>query len=379
MPGPILDQNPAESSFCGSVLEDPENLNLWTTFLTEYANGAGESVPKRPPLPPDLQKRLDNVTVSREPWPFCDSPLYPSTTITVDIARIIRDYYCDHGYLPPPRAPLEAERNQCIQDYDLYSPTQLANIQSATDLIAAVFPDSLTTFSLFQDRVQTYFAFSGPEELIKQFQLTVGLRIPAEDSFCGHAILLDQKVFFVPDVQHDWRYLKNPYALAGWKSFVGSPVSLELDPRSRELLSPMPKASSAAGELTDPTPPTRVSIGTLNITFVKSPHRVLTKSEQVVIDSVTKMLETQLRGSWEGDQRRRDGRARLALSDFIEETLVENDGQQEASNTAADPMGDGRVTMRRLAQSAVDKIIEIIVEADSISVWDVRAVSSLYR
>jgi hypothetical protein len=177
-----LGQAPAGPSLGGSTTEDPYNLDLWTTFLTDYANGAAHLTPDRPPLPPHLQKRLDNVTVSNEPWPFVDSPLYPSTTITTEVARTIREYYCDHGYLPPPRAPLEAERNQCIRDYDLYSAKQLANIQSATDLIAAVFPDSLTTFSLFQDRVQTHFAFSGPEELIKLYQLTVGLRIPSEDS-----------------------------------------------------------------------------------------------------------------------------------------------------------------------------------------------------
>jgi hypothetical protein len=189
-------------------------------------------------------------------------------------------------------------------------------------------------------------------------------------------------MLFVPDLQRDWRYLKNPFAMAGFQSFVGSPVSLELDPQAQGSQSPNPKASSTAGQLTDPTPPTRVSIGTLNICFVKNLHRVLTKAEQVIITNVTNVLEVQLRGSWEGDQRRRDGRARVALSDFIEESLVENAGRMPeagSSNSAADPMGDGRVTMRRLAQSAIDKISEIVVEAGSISVWDVRAVSLVHR
>ena len=98
-----------------------------------------------------------------------------------------------------------------------------------TDLTAAYFPDALITFSLFRDRVQTHFALSGPNQLIDRFQLHVGLRIPAEDRFCGHAVLQDREMLFVPDLEADWRYKRNPFGLAGFKSFVGVPVALELD------------------------------------------------------------------------------------------------------------------------------------------------------
>lgn len=359
--------------------EDSHNLELWTRFLIAYANGDATATPQQPPLPRYLQERLDHVVASNQPWPFADAPLYPSTTITTEIARTIREYYCSHGYLPPPRAPLEEERNQCIRDYDLYSVKQLANIQSATDLIAAVFPDTVTTFSLFQDRIQTHFALSGPPELIKTYQLTVGLRIPSEDSLCGHAILLDQNILFVPDLENDWRMRLNPFRLAGFKSFIGSSVSLELDPQSKEPRNPSEQDASAHTETSGAVPkPRRVSIGTLNICFVENHHPVLTEAERVIISRVTKMLEVQLRGSWEGDQRRRDGRARVALSEFIEESLVENAGlaqEPSVASSTADLMGDGRGTMRVLAESAVEKISKIVIEAGSISIWDVRAVS----
>jgi hypothetical protein len=248
----------------------------------------------------------------------------------------------------------------------------------ATDLIAAVFPDTLTTFSLFQDRVQTHFALSGPQELIDRYELSIGLRIPSEYSLCGHAVLLDQEMLYVPDLTQDWRYTYNPFAMAGFKSFVGSPVALELDPQSQE---PRSKSQPSSPACTDPNPitPIRVSIGTLNICFVNQLHKDLTAAERVVIERVTSMLEVQLRGSWEGDQRRRDGRARVALSEFIEESLVEDAGKVQetlsASDASEDPMGDGRVTMQKLAENAIDKIAKIIVEAGSISIWDVRAVS----
>lgn len=358
-----------------------DSLEAWTEFLTAYANGKADAYPTRPPLPPHLQKRLDAAVYKPRIWPFGDTPLYGSTTIEPELANTIREFYCDHAYLPPPRAPLESQRNHCIREYDLYSDKQIASIQQATDLIAAVFPDTLVTFSLFQDRVQTHFALSGPKELIELYQLTRGLRVPSEDSLCGHAVLLDQKMLFIPDLQADWRFQLNPFAMAGFKSFVGYPVTLEVDPLLAEQRDHRGSTLDQGIQYERNPEPCRMGVGTLNICFVKQHQTELTDSQKLVIDRVGSMLETQLRASWEGDQRRRDIRARLALSDYIEEALVENAGQNSipldspSTDVSSDGVGAARVALTKLAESAAQKVTRIVKEADSVSIWDLRAVS----
>jgi hypothetical protein len=295
--------------------EDAQSLAEWTSFLASYARGEGpaHTIPPMPLLPPALRSRLQRS----KPQPFrhqvADVPLYTSTTVDESLAREIRLFYCENGFLPPPRAPLEAQRERCIAEYDLYNPQQLANIQTATDLIAACFPGTLCTFSLFGARIQTHFALSGSQELIDRYQLSVGLRIPAEDSLCGHAVLLDNRTLFLPDLSADWRYVGNPFAMAGFKSFVGSSVSLELDPSKLD--------SNVSG---------RVGVGTLNICFVADVAR-LTPEQLGLIDRITRYLEIQLRATWEGHRRTHQAKAMRAVTGFIDEALVETQGQTTTS------------------------------------------------
>jgi len=206
-----------------SETDDATSLSAWTSFLQEYARGDGPANPTRPPLTSALSRRLESVIKSDSDVNFEDAPLYSSTTVTPELARIIRDFYCDNGYLPPPRAPWEESRERCIQEHDLYSTKQHKHIQNVTDILSAYFPDTLITFSLFQDRIQTHFALSGPEEIIEMYKLHVGLRIPAEDSLCGHAVLLDRRMLFVPDLEADWRYRRNPFGGPASRAFLAFP------------------------------------------------------------------------------------------------------------------------------------------------------------
>jgi hypothetical protein len=347
---------------------DDVYLTKWASFLKQYARGDCAANPVRPPLTSDQLKRLETVTAANQAAHFEDHPLYSSTTVTRELARSIRDFYCDNGYLPPPRAPWEESRERCIQEYDLYSKTQSEYIQSVTDVLAVYFPDALVTFSLFQDRIQTHFALSGPKEIIDEYQLHVGLRIPAEDSLCGHAVLLDRAKLFIPDLQADWRYKLNPFGVAGFKSFVGVPVALELNPLQDDA--PSADCSGTRGG--------RIVIGTLNICFVKEKVSNLSPGQQLVIDRMAAMLEIQLRATWEGDRRRRDARARNELSNYIEEAMIGETSKipgGRRGSVKTDNDSHREVFMSSLIESLVGKVKTIISEADTVDVFDIRAVS----
>ena len=368
----MLAISPSEASHSpaigDSVVEtnDATSLKAWTSFLQEYARGDGPANPPRPPLTSSLLQRFEAVVNSNAQVSFEDAPLYTSTTVTPELARTIRDFYCDNGYLPPPRAPWEERRERCIQEHDLYSDKQHKHIQNVTDILSAFFPDALITFSLFQDRVQTHFALSGPEEVIKGFKLHVGLRIPAEDSLCGHAVLLDRTMLFVPDLEADWRYRRNPFGVAGFKSYVGVPVALELDP----LQDDVPVADYMGPRRG------RIAIGTINICFTKQKVYELSPGQQLTVDKMTSMLEAQLRSTWEGDHRRRDGRARTELSKYIGETkFVEASRTPGTINHQIYDESRRELMTCDLIKSLAEKVSTIISEADTVDVFDIRAVS----
>lgn len=365
--------NPSVSIQPNDIDEDNASLAAWTSFLEEYARGVGPPNPARPPLTPAQLSRLDQVIKSRTTPSFEDAPLYSSTTVTPELASKVRDFYCDNGYLPPPRAPWEASRERCIQEYDLYSKKQIENVQSVTDLASAYFPNALLTFTLFRDRIQTHFALSGPQEIIDDFKLHVGLRVPSEDSLCGHTVLLDRGLMFIPDFHADWRYKLNPFGLAGFKSFMGVPVALELDPLPHDA-----SQSESVG-------PTRgkIAIGTLNICFTREMILEISPTQRLVAVRLASMLETQLRATWEGDRRRRDARARTELSNFIEEAMIGDvagiavgqNVKRRHSDHNFDQENPGEPYTSDLVQSLARKVSTIIVEADTVDVFDLRAVS----
>lgn len=285
--------------------EDSASIAAWQVFLTRYAAGEFEpdSSPPIPPIPHSLVRPYD-PNFTPVPWAYANAPLYSSSSqVTFEDARAIRNYYCENHYLPPPRSPYENLRHQTINDYDLYSPKQLLNIQAATEVIAEFFPGTLCTFSLFHDHIQKHYCPAGDQDLISKFGILPGLRIPSEDSLCGHAVLHLDAPFFVGNLQQDWRYRNNPFVYAGFRSYIGSSVSLPLDTRED------------GGK--------RISVGTLNVCFVKETIAEMTPSQRRVLRHVTSMLETQLVATWDGDQRSKEGRARVLLSDLIDTALVD--------------------------------------------------------
>lgn len=178
----------------------------------QTAAGVLEAKPYMPYTP---QYKLQDIEIIQYGHDHPDVPLYSSTNITPELARRIRDFFCHHGYLPPPRAPLEDLRERVINEYDLWSADQHANIQEATNLLSSFFPGTLWSFSLFSNRIQRYHTYAGPQEYIDLFSMHKGKRIPAEDSFCGHAVLSKSVPVFVGDSTTDWRYRYNPYAQQG--------------------------------------------------------------------------------------------------------------------------------------------------------------------
>jgi hypothetical protein len=327
--------------------QDAQSVREWQIFLDKYAAGTFPSdiAPPIPLIPSHVVRPSGDRQIPVQAWAYADAPLYSVGEITLEAARRIRDYYCEHGYLPPPRSPLEASRHALINEYDLYSQKQLVNIQSATDLISEFFHGTICTFSLFHDRIQKHFTISGSAELIKSFALEAGGRIPSEDSLCGHAVLHDESVFIVEDLQNDWRYHSNPFVQAGFKSFIGSTVSLRLDP------------------LRDGSEGKRIGVGTLNICFINEPLIDISASQRNVIKHVTSMLETQLRATWEGDQRTKEGRARMAISDFIEEALVDLSLEQAPNKR-----------IQAAAKSAVVRIANVLPELENVMVLDMSGV-----
>jgi hypothetical protein len=317
-----LDEHHATS---GKLVDDQTSLEAWVIFLHEYANGRGLEDPPRPMLTRELQGVLESVIDKRHSWVSTARPLYTSTTIDHDSARTIRTFYAGHAFLLPPRSPHEALRDRCIEEYDLCSPRQVANMQTVVDLVSAFSPGSLATFSLFQDGDQVHYALAGSSESLGRFGLVKGVRIPPEDSLCGHAVL--GKVLFVPDMSSDWRFRLHPFARAGCKSYIGTTVTLPTD-----MLGAGGDGQESAGEheVKSSHERDRIGIGTLNIYFVEQPCKDMSEQQCMVVKNLTLMLETQLWATWEGHRRTKEAKTRIALAEFLEEALIKGEeGVQE--------------------------------------------------
>jgi hypothetical protein len=160
----------------------------------------------------------------------------------------------------------------------------------------------------------------------------------------------------------DWRYVSNPFVRAGFKSFIGSPVTLELDP---------------IGLASDSERSGRIAIGTLNICFTKSHLRSLTPAQEMVIRHVSSMLETQLRATWEGHHRTLEARRRRTVSDFIEKALFEGFKPTggPASPRVDHDAGEGS-TFDRTAQLAVDMSRAVLPGLEMMQVVDLVGVTA---
>ncbi|WVQ99773.1 hypothetical protein IAU59_006915 [Kwoniella sp. CBS 9459] len=375
-PLPAVDSS---SSYISDT-ECHDDLHEWRSFLDNYAKGGWvpNATPAQPspiqvPILNPVDLRRDSVGTSQ--GSATSQPIvanvYSSTRITPKLAKTVHDYIQSHDYLPPPRSPQEKMRESIIKEYDLLGPVQAGNIQSAVDLIGAFFPESVCTFTLFNNAVQTFYAVTGPQALLDKYSLKNHMFVAPETSLCGHSVLLDGHILHVPELSQDWRFRSNPYTMAGLTSYIGSPVSLELDP-----LNTSPNSRDV---------PQRVGIGALNILFFGEPLMTISPQQNMVVKNVTAMLETQLRATWEGHIRTREAKIRRVLTDLIEEAFVgdfhrspdelrggEHNARVQSEQEAVSALAD-------LTQSTADKLLALSPELDAVAFMDVRGLSPKFH
>ena len=187
----------------------------------------------------------------------------------------------------------------------------MRNLQASTDLISAFFSGVLCTFSLFKGDLQYHYAVAGPESVKEKYNVYVGVRIPSEDSLCGHAVLGAGHKLFHTNLEQDWRYIRNPFRLAGFRTYTASVVALPLDP---SLL----PGDTGSEEW--------IGIGTLKLCFVEDAPEVLTEQQQEVVLQVTQNLQTQLKATWEGHRRTKVARTNREVGRYIRDALDASNG-----------------------------------------------------
>lgn len=392
-----------------SMYRRSSSIESWADFLHRYANGhfpSDQPIPL-PPLDdqpgtssrifPSIPSKNANSQASFsadeveptscvvEESESCDddvdmydfaNPVYSSVEISPAVATRVRNFYLKNNFLPPPRAPLEFLREQCIQEYEMYSLEQAANVQKATDLVQAFF-GGIVTFTLFKHSQQELIAISGPKDVVDSIGLFVGKRLLPETSLCGHAILAKENIY-IENLAKDWRYTGNPYCddMKGVKSYVGSTVSLSVDPASVHEQRTVP-------------------VGVINLMHLDRHLEPLTPDQSRVMDHITRMLETQLRATWDGHRRTREARARRAISKLLEVALIQSSTIDDAqsvetprdsvlsdpiSNSATgygeDP-GPDREEVQSLTVSAsyaARQIKEVLQEVERVMVVDIQSI-----
>jgi hypothetical protein len=156
----------------------------------------------------------------------------------------------------------------------------------------------------------------------------------------------------------------------GYTTYTGSLVKLAVDPTSRDTTDDM-------------------VIGSINIMKRKTDGPSgFDQDQQDVLLQLTRMLQTQLRATWEGATRTRAARARRAISDFIDRTLrpfdLDGHGQEpelgkdarraSIGSTGYDSAGfKGRDVLIGHAQSLAEDIQTVMTDARTVMLVDLRA------
>jgi hypothetical protein len=84
-----------------------------------------------------------------------------------------------------------------------------------------------------------------------------------------------------------------------------------------------------------------------------------------ILKQLTRVLERQLRSTWDGKGRLNAAKARAAISDLTERVLVNHHGGDTST-------GDGSLV--EYAQLAVEKIKRVTTRADAVAVVDLRGI-----
>jgi hypothetical protein len=186
-----------------------------------------------------------------------------------------------------------------------------------------------------------------------RFLLFVGFvftssRSQAELTLC----LIDRLV----DLALVWRSRSgNPYVApdGGLRSYRASVVTLQIDPTTRDS-------------------DERVVIGVINVMSTEPMSSSSPadnddsnyKNDQV-LKQLTRMLERQLRSTWDGVGRLRAAKARAVVSELTERVLVDNHGSRT---------GSGEDLSERHAGLAVDSIRQVLSRASAVAVVDLRGI-----
>ena len=372
-------------------VSDAESTSAWRAFLEEYAKGLIPDGACMPPLTEELYElyRRSKIDPPPKESTMLNTVIYTSACIDDETARRVRQYYCENLYLPPPRSAQEERRSRLLAEYDISGDEQMRNLQASTDLISAFFPGVLCTFSLFKGDLQYHYAVAGPEWIKAKYNVYVGVRIPSEDSLCGHAVLRTGQKLFQSELNQDWRYIRNPFKLAGFRTYVASVVSLPLDP---SLLPDEPGSEECNG------------IGTLNLCFVDDKPVALTDQHKNVILQVTRNLETQLKATWEGHRRTKVARANREVGRYIRDALDASNGTSpvpvgtrrgsrvldemtdkphidltpHAEPPRSDKQGaDKTVDFTEMARDACQRMGERVLEAGRLCIIDLRSVKMI--
>jgi hypothetical protein len=346
--------------------DEARSIEQWAAFLSSYSRGAfpAESYPPLPPMSP--RRSGMNAPVV----PDVDD-LYPSSVINEAVAQNVRDYISAHSYFPPPRAADERLREQCIQEYDLLGDAQRSNVKQAVDLLAAFFPDTVCTFTIFNGPKQSFVAVAGDQAIRDAFGLYDGFVVRSDLGLCGHCVLVKEQLMFVPSLKGDWRFNGNPYTQAGIQSYIGAPITLPINAL----------ATSFDTSTRDDGREERVGIGALNVLFVKKPLEELSDTQAMVVRNIARMMETHLRATWDGARRTIEAKYRRAVAEMIEEAFV---GKVSPPSALAEPVAstliDGTVgtttgpiaSLQALARTAVENIMALVPQLDSVIIVDTR-------
>jgi hypothetical protein len=159
-----------------------------------------------------------------------------------------------------------------------------------------------------------------------------------------------------------WRYdvhSGNPYVApdGGLRSYRASVVTLQIDPTRRDS-------------------DERVVIGVINVMSTEPISSSTNSSTNInddgkmgaddkVLKQLTRMLERQLRSTWDGVGRLRAAKARAVVSELTERVLVDNHGSRTDS---------GKDLSERHAGLAVDSIRRVLSRASVVGVVDMRGI-----
>ena len=352
---------------------------------------------------------------------------------------------------------------QIVLEYALKGPEQRKNIQASVDLAVEFFPGSLGVFRLSvggsaangngtgdkgeEEVVPVGEVISGPQEMVriwKEVKLDLdggvgglggcrfrrsrhgegerksGHRDQSRDRRESHGDTQDdlhqdeggevelepgpQRETFIPDLRSDWRFSQHPFVQrAKVESYISRSIELELD---REALPSHDLPNIPASEKI-----VRLVVGTLDVYCTTQGNSGiemgLSPGQERVLSSITSMLQTQLKATWEGRRRSREARANTAISGFIDDALASHDPtrlaasvqkskdenrkrqgenyvdldqlekEKEATTNGSDPaepLQEEPGKLEEMARSACGRLSAVLGDIDGLCIVDLRSV-----